>query len=444
MCCEFDIEKKAQVVSDGPLDGWRFVCCTKLPDSVRKKAPLHPELVDIAVLSPSGRFFRGAEAVPALARFPKREQHKIVVDFYRDEFGVDVTTENPDHVLVGKIFARRWIDAQNQSQVVYGKVTKCKCYKSNVMFMFEYDELSRQLTNRAGSVYGNAVPEVELVAERVAWGSCIMAQEMGLVGSDDVQHPNKNCLKWIVPEYARNEPDHQPYQKKTLVVKGFALDLIAKKSGIPNAGLGLWISCRCLVGRPRSVFELKPAEMVDLGVYAPLRIEDRKSDAISLSKAFLHSWMPEGFNFDSAPHERSGRCQVLDLTDDYTGGLHAEALRQVLPYVNETDGRSEKSSILAEHDPSGAVHYLLGNLENGFTMKANGKESEVRKSKVLWLASRDWRSADFVFSSKLTMGPGTRKFVFVEITQGSRERSLRYTGSTSLLTTRRWLETYMP
>ena len=163
-----------------------------------------------------------------------------------------------------------------------------------------------------------------------------------------------------------------PLPRRTLTALGHCFQLQVRPSGIPGAGLGVWMVCHPLT-EPRSsktsrdahFFVLSQGERIDLGAYAPARLGDRKKDHVSLAKNFVHEWKCESYAFDVEQHTtdmgRHSDC-VLDVTCDFTGDLHDEGRKCIMPYVNETDGKVP-ASVTASHDPSGAVHYLLGDLE---------------------------------------------------------------------------------
>jgi hypothetical protein len=65
-------------------------------------------------------------------------------------------------------------------------------------------------------------------------------------------------------------------------------------------------------------FELKAGELIDLGIYGPFQIEDQKLEAVFFVKNFVHSRKCDAWSFNAGDE----RYQ-LDITDDYTGELHA-------------------------------------------------------------------------------------------------------------------------
>jgi hypothetical protein len=90
----------------------------------------------------------------------------------------------------------------------------------------------------------------------------------------------------------------------------------------------------------------------------------------------IHSYKNEMYCFNGRDHEF-----YLDITDDWTGDLHAVARRHIPPFVNEIqDPSREIPAVHARLDPEGALHYLLGHpeLEQGdFCFTAKGNEEEI-------------------------------------------------------------------
>lgn len=73
-----------------------------------------------------------------------------------------------------------------------------------------------------------------------------------------------------------------PYSYLVTIVSGFELRFVVKKSSIPEAGLELWVICRCIsfLLEHKTHFKLQPGRLVDLGVYGPIHEEDLKSEAL--------------------------------------------------------------------------------------------------------------------------------------------------------------------
>lgn len=124
------------------------------------------------------------------------------------------------------------------------------------------------------------------------------------------------------------------------------------------AGYGLFACIHPLHTRNvDSNMELPPGVLIDLGVYGPLRPQDRKSWSVRLIKSFIYSYHCGSWFFETNQDDHS----VFDMTDDTTGQLHALAQRNVLMYANETSGGMQDiPSLWPQYDPEGAVHFYLG------------------------------------------------------------------------------------
>lgn len=196
---------------------------------------------------------------------------------------------------------------------------------------------------------------------------------------------------WLVPDNVVDEMvedrEHQGtyLPRRTLDFRGYEIRLQVKQSSIPNAGYGVFISCKPFFGASNpDALVLQPDEKLDLGVYAPLQEKDRIPDSIHLVKNFIHGWCCESYSFDASSDKaiagKGGEAwgETFDITDDFTGDLHELARRSVLTYVNESVPGAE--TVFAKHHPSGALHYVLGqgNPKDGnFKLLADGKEVEI-------------------------------------------------------------------
>ena len=103
----------------------------------------------------------------------------------------------------------------------------------------------------------------------------------------------------------------------------------------------------------------------------PLRIEDKRSSVVFAVKNFVLELKPEVYSFNSQNDE-----EQYDICDDHSGVCHEMAQSRINMYVNECSSHG-LSTIHAEHDPEGHVHYLFGQKQSGFEMLANGEEREI-------------------------------------------------------------------
>ncbi|CAB9507681.1 expressed unknown protein [Seminavis robusta] len=374
MCLEIDTKDKAQPAKYLP-EGWTFYYTDpkKLP---RVASSEHTGLEGLVLLSPGGRSFSSVEtAVPYLGP-TITDAAEAARSFYR-MVGCHATVQVQDHPLLGKGYKQSWIDVTGNKKVIYGKIVGVEnelLLGGIKRFTIEYLDASRALANAGFSQSGVTVPKAQAnVDEMTAYGGCL-AYNPNVVRA----HETPFFFSWLVPEYRHEDfivdEDDMWTPRLTLQFRGFHLCFTAKKSSIPNAGKGVFVSCTSLMGDSNDVFQLRPGELLDLGVYAPFRREDRKASHVFLLKNFLHGSICEEWNFDTTDDDH-----LFDITDDATGKLHDIANRHIPAYVNETDGHFTPS-VFAGHSPEGCVHYLVGHhreSDEPFTIRADGSETEI-------------------------------------------------------------------
>jgi hypothetical protein len=294
-------------------------------------------------------------------------------------------------------YAREWIDVRGRPKYTFGRIEECEqdyFDRDCSYFTVKYDVLSRNDLLGTGET---SIPGTDTaVPEKAAWGGCLLydskCSEINQIPRSLSNASAPFHFHWVLPSSRTetrvvSEDPAGPVRSFSMIVRGVRLEIQAKKSLIPNSGLGVFVKASVrnsavLATTPVDYFELKPGELVDLGVYAPLRPEDRTNDDICLFKNFMHNWEVESWSFEQAAHHKGKNCDVFDITDDWSGDLHSLARENVLVYVNETDGRPNSvATILAEHDPAGGVHYLMGHHEEhhgAFRIPLNGEEIELK------------------------------------------------------------------
>jgi hypothetical protein len=111
------------------------------------------------------------------------------------------------------------------------------------------------------------------------------------------------CL-WRTPEIRKTNlvrcHDGIRRPKVTIQFREWELIFFVKQSTIRKAGLGCFVRCTELSKSRNSKFDVQLGELLDIGVYAPLRDEDRKTKTIFKLKNFVHSYAPEEWVFGSA------------------------------------------------------------------------------------------------------------------------------------------------
>jgi hypothetical protein len=198
-----------------------------------------------------------------------------------------------------------------------------------------------QVLNLNNICHWLAIPESQMLPSPLVLGSCILYEQYMQVDNDVL--PLQSYLStgkpfywsWITADLSYEELVHsndgEPLPRLTLMLRGFCLELNVKPSRIPNAGYGVFLSCmklmKTLPMMRVDAFVLKAGELVDLGIYAPFRIQDKKPEAVTFVKNFVHSYKIEKWAFNATDI----RYQ-LDITA--TGNLHAGAKLHIPAYVN--------------------------------------------------------------------------------------------------------------
>lgn len=293
---------------------------------------------------------------------------------------VAITTDN---VLVGRKLRLVWLDVNGRQKEVRGSITACEINTESdevISCLVEYNQKSRALANLMSAGCGSIVPEFQWFDAPVAVGSVMLYEEQssppitGLSAFSNL--PSQ--LRWITPDSCHEGSTHGlPHLK--LAYRGCLLELTVGRSTIEGAGQGVFVSCTSLEDLDEESdgehqdFQLEAGELLDLGVYGPHQVQDKKLEAVFIAKNYIHASKCEEWAFDP----RSFGYQ-LDITDDITGDLHSLAKKCILPYVNESN--DDKECIHAVHDPENSVHYLLGNSHESqrkFVLPCNGRPREV-------------------------------------------------------------------
>jgi len=370
--------EKVEEIRGIPVPGWKFLFAD--PD-VLPWRPVHPDLAGLCVVAPDGRCY------PSLEEEWGKEYAR---PFYEKQLGLKLRCK-VKHELIGKSFCEQWIDVNGEKKMLFGTITECEhCYfhKSTRFFTVEYNQGSHMLVTAVPGSQGSIPLVRKDVCEQMAWGGCLLFDV-------EVNRPNGRSLsisrenlpfnvKWIVPEKRmlekRNFEDSSLPGRLMLMIRGFLLAFEAKPSTIAGGGLGLFVRCKPVHQLPYMTedFVLQEGELLDLGIYGPLRKDkDCKKSHVMLLKSLIHKGKCEEWSF-SAQHEK-GKMEI-DITDDITGELHNLASANVICYANETDGQ-EFPTLRACHDPERSVHYLMGYSEKGqgrFRLPANGEELELK------------------------------------------------------------------
>lgn len=296
--------------------------------------------------------------------------NNTITQFFDKQLGLKLRRLLPRHPLTNGGYFLEWSDVNGGRKVIRGTITHAweSLEGQGRSFTVRYDDGLRDAAQYTPGC-GCRIPAFdENVQEQMAWGGYVafLRKAQPFAGRLEVFTVKPQIpfhWQWIVPEVRLELAEVSAtlaaldcnIPRLVMFVDGSKLVFQANKSSIEGAGLGLWVTCKTERG-----LQLAPGCFLDLGKYAPLRNEDRKSDNLCLLKNFLYAWNGEGWSFDTAPHEQD---MQFDITDDGTGELHRLAKFNPLVYANETDGKKEVPSLRAFYDPEGCVHYLMGHQE---------------------------------------------------------------------------------
>uniref|UniRef100_A0A7S2UHB5 Uncharacterized protein n=1 Tax=Attheya septentrionalis TaxID=420275 RepID=A0A7S2UHB5_9STRA len=276
--------------------------------------------------------------------------------------------------LVSRGICEEWTDVNGCNKVSYGTITKFEEKDEdevkNIVFTVKYMDESRALMS--------TIPEFRKLKSELAWGGCVkFEREQKTSDTLEKLAEHRTCSHWITPIMRNEELDDRSLPQLTLVIRGFKLVFSVRDSTIPNAGKGVFVKGSNIFvsdGMKSSPFVLNKGELLDLGIYAPFRAEDKKEEHVFFMKNFIHSFICEEWTFNTDHSDT-----VFDITDDWTGEIHDLARQHVPAYINECSS-SETPTIRAEHDPEGNVHYLLGIVDadaEKLTIPVDGTELEL-------------------------------------------------------------------
>jgi len=359
MCEKLDVPVKGLHSRILP-DGWKFYFAapTESPTTATRFVP---DLSGLRLVSPDGSEKCLSESV--MKKAPGIAGIEAIREFCYEDLGITIHRTRDDHDLIGQSYYNSWLDVRGTQKEIYGTITECLETlekEPTLFFKVNYREAYRTLLNGAATIEDD-IPMVDTVNEAVATGGHIaFLEKSGSNVSFDSRSPP---AKYIVP--TTRLLDGNGFK---ILHGGVQLEVESMTSGIEGAGQGLFLRATCIeragwAGLPVA-FILKPGERIDLGVYGPLRKADRKAFHVQAVKNFIFEQKPHIYMFDS-------KCinhDSIDVTDDKSGELHELALENILVRANETDGVSEPTSIIADHDPQGSLHYFLGNEESGLRL----------------------------------------------------------------------------
>eukprot|EP00977_Amphora_coffeiformis_P016819 scaffold5323_cov173-Amphora_coffeaeformis.AAC.5 len=305
--------------------------------------------------------------------------HEMALQAFQEQAGVDPSTYHSirqtlkpnasklpvqdwksNDCLCAKYIKRKWLNQSFLPQSVTGIVKNC-CGDSDKRVQIHY--CASDLEKLQNTIPGckpfptDWIPMVEAQGYREDYDE----------EHRDIQIDSK-AKRWIVPDSIQDKPKFPP--SRIIEVMGMSIEVEARDSSIDGAGLGVFMRVNP-IDTDETCFTLEAHHVIDLGMYGPFRKEDLKHDAALLVKDFIFDGKTQQWVFDTVGSENlhDKRSHGFDITDDCTGELHDQARRNVLVYINETDG-VEEPTISASRDPFHFVHYLLSH-DNDLVLEFN-------------------------------------------------------------------------
>lgn len=346
------------------VHGWYYIVLNKKVEkssSSISRLPIIYQKLRLMRLSSKGDMSLTINIVDAIRACKCIKESLELGAFLENTFGFPLH-ENRTHVLIGKGFRQECYAVDSSIKVICGKIVHC------------YQHLIRRELLFAVQLQASVVIE----SERMAWGGydryCFWKPDDALI-HETIMAKAPFYVQWMVPSSKEIlEPNGQRvYPVFILEYKGSKLQFEVKSSMIPSAGNGLFVSC--IGGKD---FVLKPGEMVDLGVYAPLQENDVKSKHISLVKNLLFDWQVETWAFAACKHRPD--AFIYDPTEDFTGIPNSSTKMNLICFINEIDGKTETACVSAQYDAMGYIHYLFGHWEKSegcLTIPSNGEFVEL-------------------------------------------------------------------
>ena len=378
MCINIPEETRRQEAKGFP-PGWKFTIG-------RHAVSVDRPMDSLSLVSPSGIVFKSAAA--ACRRHPKQLENLQLCEFC-SQTGLKMLENIVDDPLLGKGFMNEWLNVNGDRVCIFGKVIEVfgdLADQSEHKYRVRYGKLREKIVDTTGTSL--SIPETQEFTHERALGGCLMYEALMSPSKQELACNSQFCSQWVVPHsmnrlmYNYREKVGDQWVRLPLVrieYKGFQLTFKVKDSTIPDAGYGVFLSAKSWDASDRQ-FILSPGELLDFGIYAPLRPEDRRNDHEFLMKTFVHSFSCSDYSFETQAEPDSPESDIFDITDDCTGDLHAIARRHVTPYVNEIAGQGEVATVHARYDCEGALHYVLGHErqdQGTFVLECSDDDHEV-------------------------------------------------------------------
>jgi hypothetical protein len=318
-----------------------------------------------------------SQSIFSVLRALLTDKQRVVFGSFFEALTGQLLQERWPHPLLSKGYLHEYSNRDETITILTGTITKCWKHFINRNYSFTVTLNEHQI--RATSNYSiterkeGAFIIDEVVSEEMAWGGyqkfCRSISDKKSNDSNLLDAPYH--VNWCVPSKRQLHRSFQRHPYLKLEFQQSVLQFDAGPSTIKGAGTGLFV--RVVNGKD---FVLQPGEMLDLGIYAPLKVGDIKPKHIALLKNLIYDWRVETWSF-AGKVKRSETC-IFDPTDNYTGKRDFNG--NIIAFINETCRSDEVANVSAQYDPEGNVHYLLGHWEESegqFTVQSGAKPLEL-------------------------------------------------------------------
>mmetsp|Transcript_28887 Transcript_28887/g.61539 ORF Transcript_28887/g.61539 Transcript_28887/m.61539 type:complete len:638 (+) Transcript_28887:105-2018(+) len=368
VCCHVPIEFKLQhTVGLGFPKGWRFAFDDPQKMSLVWGTKRILALAGLKVLSPRGEIFHSLESAFAHIPHSSISRATTMLENFLVHVGSSRYVSVPSHFLVGKSYCTEFTSNRGSNVVLFGKIAACMGPSGTdeddkLFFILQYDQNVLSIAQSMGT----EVQPLQLINSEMAWGGCISYERKSGSRRDShsaIQNIDQATAAetWVAPDMRSEDmieqPDGTSLPQLTVFARGYKFSFEVKASiRDGNQHYGVFASCTSLqeTSSDQSL-NLKPGELIDLGIFSPLREEDEKTLPAYIMKNYIHQLKTGRWAVVA------GRDNIVyDITDDKTGELHDAASKRVLSYIRKCT-KGERATIHARLDPSsGHVHYLFG------------------------------------------------------------------------------------
>jgi hypothetical protein len=306
--------------------------------------------MSIRFVGPQGRTYSW-KTVPAFAKRRNAAEEKTAILRYL--FGLARRMKLKEHPLLGHGFRREWIDRKGRLSCVEGTITECfEANKEQEFTVCLNKCFAGLIFDASGGRCSNPIYLRKIDAVH-AWGGAMSFSEYYAVQSPARTYED-HCLIWTAPYNVRDSLCSNHLPSRVLFWSGWKLSFRVKPSEIDHeqANLGCFVICESASSSTahRKYMKLPPGFFIDIGVYG--RPEDSIDYQQFLCKNFIYEHQADMYIFEISGDDETNL--LVDVSDNLTGKLKEQARKNILPFVNETDGK-ETSCIRAEPDPAGQV-----------------------------------------------------------------------------------------